>query len=313
MLDIILHILSILGIILLVFLGIILIFLLLVLFFPISYHIKAKRQPADSNASMAEDTNAEIKVNWLFGLLRIKYRYPTPGILKVKFLFFTVYKNDFQTKDEAIPEHTEPPKTSASQEEQAKSSKQAASNDNTIAKASLEDTIEPITQAEEGNEESSTLFEKIKYTFQKICDKIKDIIEKIKDIYHNFCYYKNVLLCEDTKDLFKYALTRIGKILKSIRPRKVHADIYFGADSPDTTGYICAGYGILCSHLGKNIVFTPDFEQAIFKGSIYAAGHITVFTILWNALMIIKDRRLWELKDKLTKKNNACAASAGTE
>ena len=106
---------------------------------------------------------------------------------------------------------------------------------------------------------------------------------------------------EETKGLFKHASMRLGKILKSIRPRKFRADIRFGAASPDTTGYVCAAYGMICCHLGKHVNFTPDFEQEILQGDLYAAGHITVFKLLWNGLMLVRDKRLWQLKDKLTK------------
>lgn len=311
MLNNILHILGILGIILLVLLCIVLVLILLVLFFPIFYRIKADRQPVNSDSS-SEATiyskpqyamHADIKVQWLFGLLRVRYRYPEPGILKVKFLFFTIYKMDLGLTENDENETFEPNPHDQPQTENA-----PVSSDDKIYKSEEESDSPPANNSLENSEandefsdDSKTILEKIQYTIQNICDKIKDTIEKIKEVYNNISYYKNVLLCEDTKGLVKYALTRLGKILKSIRPRKLRADIYFGADSPDTTGYVCAAYGIICSHLGKNIIFTPDFEQAILKGNLYAAGHITIFTILWNALMIIKDRRLWELKDKLTK------------
>ncbi len=141
--------------------------------------------------------------------------------------------------------------------------------------------------------------DKIKYTFRKICDKIKAVCDKIKEIAGNIAYYKEILLCEDTKSLVHHAFLRLGKILKSIRPRRLRADIRFGFDSPDITGYVFGIYGMLCAYLGKNVILTPDFEQAVLEGELYAAGHITVFQIVWHLLRLALDKKLWELLSRL--------------
>ncbi|MDE6700476.1 MAG: DUF2953 domain-containing protein, partial [Acetatifactor sp.] len=92
---------------------------------------------------------------------------------------------------------------------------------------------------------------------------------------------------------------RLGRILKSIRPRKLRADIRFGTGSPDTTGYAFGIYGMFCSWLGKQVVLTPDFERAVLVGELDAAGHITVFKLLWHGLILVTDRRIRALMDKL--------------
>lgn len=135
-------------------------------------------------------------------------------------------------------------------------------------------------------------FDKFKYTIYDTCD-------KIKSVWENFSYYKGVFEQEDTKQLLKHVFKRLGKVLKSIRPRKLKADIRFGTGSPDTTGYAYGVYGMLCSVLGKNVFVTPDFEQAVLAGNLYAAGHITLFTILWHAFMIVIDKKVWEFMSKI--------------
>lgn len=304
MLSIILKILSILGIILLVLLGIILVVLLLVLFFPVCYRIKAEKHSVSTNAISEQSGEAlpkqpvfaDAKAWWLFGLLRARYKYPEPGVFKIKFLFFTLYdsgtntdnSSDADIADEAC-DYTDKPDLQKS--------------DSTKSDSTKSETNYPDEEEHSGSQ-NKNIFEKIQYTIQKFCDKIKNVFIKLKEFKANIVYYKEILAEEDTKELLKHALKRLGKILKSLRPRKLRANILFGAASPDTTGYVCAVYGMISHHLGKHVIFTPDFEQEIFEGNLYAVGHTTVFQILWNLLILVKDKRLWELRDKLNRKPN---------
>ena len=314
MLSVILKILSILGIILLVLLGIILIVLLLVLFFPICYRIRADRQPVEKETAKTQDEplapewimHINAKVWWLFGLIHAGYKYPEPGILKIKLLFFTLYesgqdkstrmkKSDISGK--AVSEQSQEPYKEADAPTEHTSSNPRDSMEPFTDSSENSDTKEEHDTEE--NSLSPDIFEKIQYTIQKFYDKIKDIFRKIKEILENAAYYKEVLTSEETKALLKHLSLRLVKILKALRPSRLYADIHFGAASPDITGYVCAVYGMVCCHLGKHVVFTPDFEQEILEGKAYAAGHFTVFEILWNVLLLVRDKRLWELKEKL--------------
>lgn len=133
---------------------------------------------------------------------------------------------------------------------------------------------------------------KIKYTIQKIYDKIKHILEEIG-------FYKDLIQDEDTKALFSHGCRRIGRVLKHIRPRTIKADITYGTGSPDTTGYLHAVYGMLSPKLGKDICVVPNFEEQILRGSFYAAGHITICTLLINILALLMDKRLRILLGRL--------------
>lgn len=329
MLSIILKILSILGIILLVLLGILLVILLLVLFFPVCYRIKAEKNSAltdeiseqSGKSSSKQPVFADAKVWWLFGLLRARYKYPEPGALKVKFLFFTLYdsggdadtSSDADSTDEGLDSAAKPdlPKNNSGKSEsntKTVSTVNADENDTSgqqISKnRSLSEETDYSDEEEYSASQNKNIFEKIQYTIKKFCDKIKNVFTKLKEIKENIAYYKSVLAEEDTKKLLKHAFKRLGRVLNSLRPRKLRANILFGAASPDTTGYVCAFYGMTSPHLGKHVIFTPDFEREIFEGNLYAAGHTTVFLILWNLLMLVKDKRLWELRDKLKREPN---------
>lgn len=302
MLTILLKILSVLGILLLVILGLLLLIILLVLFVPIFYKI---------NVNKNGDLNISVRANWLLGLLRVQFLYPEPGTVTAKVLFFKIFDSGADSsKDEekAVKREVkeEPGKTGkdspdqkksqVSRSENIKSSSETTQTDKEAAdaKTSTQSKNTADSSGETGSQETTKQnpIEKIQYTFSSICDKIKNIRENVE-------YYKEILLCEDTKGLLNHAFMRLGKILKSIRPRKLKADVRFGTGSPDTTGYAYAIYGVLCPYLGRHVLLTPDFEQAVLEGNLYAAGHITVFKLLWHGLMVVLDKRLRQLISKL--------------
>ncbi|MDE6015383.1 MAG: hypothetical protein K2H41_06795 [Acetatifactor sp.] len=314
MLTIILKILSILGILLLVLLGVALLIILLVLFVPVTYRVRADRQEAVPEQMLPPPLiHIAAKADWLLGALRVRFGYPDPGTVTVKLLCFTLFdsgkekaetpkrtkkrtKPEKRTKTEKRPETAD--KTRA--EKRSEAEKAASPGGQTKAEeavtAKTQSKRSEYREAESDSKKENTpkqsLLEKIRYTFQKI-------YAKIKEIWENFTYYREVLMCDDTRGLVNHALKRLGRILKSIRPRKLRADIRFGTGSPDTTGYAFGIYGMFCSWLGKQVVLTPDFERAVLVGELDAAGHITVFKLLWHGLILVTDRRIRALMDKL--------------
>ncbi len=313
MLTIILKILSILGILLLVLLGVLLSAILLVLFVPVTYRVQADRQEAVPDGAGAPAASPlmhiSVKAGWLLGVLRVRFQYPDPGTVTVKLLCFTLF--DSGKEDVGTKEHTKADGKTHESQNRTETDKQAKAAD-----AQADTTERKITKTEPakdrkdeakspdsgyGKEKAQagkearpkqSLLEKIRYTFEKI-------YARIKELWENFTYYKEVLLCEDTRGLAHHALMRLGRILKSIRPRKLRADIRFGTGSPDTTGYAFGVYGMFCSWLGKQVILTPDFERAVLAGELDAAGHIAVFKLLWHGLRLVTDRRLRELIAKL--------------
>lgn len=327
MLDIVLKILSVIGIVLLVLLAVLVVTLLLVLFFPITYKAFGKKNE--------KDIQAWVKANWLFGLLRVRFIYPEPGKLTVKLLWFTLYDAAKSKQEEASSENTnanvqtgkaqtsnvqtgnvqtgnvqtaKPAETSAeTKNNPTENSVEKSVNTTSVEKVSVEvkssqnpkspsdipENTEENPSADAGNNHDKKSikdrilqkYEKIKYTIRKIYDKIKHILE-------NIAFYKNLLQDEQTKGLLQHAFTRLGRILKSIRPRKLKGDILFGTGSPDTTGYVFGIYGMFIPLYGKHMNVTPDFTQAILEGELYAAGHITVFQLLRHGLMLLLDKRL---------------------
>jgi hypothetical protein len=85
MLTVILTALKVIGIILGSLLGLLLVLILMILFLPVRYLGDGFRN--------RQEMGLQIKLRWLFGLVRVSYCYPQPGNWIVKVLCFTVYKS----------------------------------------------------------------------------------------------------------------------------------------------------------------------------------------------------------------------------
>jgi len=303
MLDIVLKIITVIGIILLALLGLVVFLLLLVLFFPISYRVKGEKD--------AETLSLAVKLDWLFGFLRGRYLYPTPGKVVVKLLWFTLY-------DSSVPEKQKEGKTNDAGSEPGQ--KTSTSSETAEVRAPQQEQelqqdkgssekIESGKDAEAmtdsapdtGKEPGKGLFGFITAKYEKIKYTISKIYDKIKHIWDNITFYRDLFQEEETQGLLKHGMERLKKIFKNIRPRKLRGNVLFGTGSPDTTGYILAVCGIFSPLYGGAINITPDFEQTVLLGDFYIAGHITIFQVLFHSLMLIFDKRLKRLNTKLKK------------
>lgn len=315
MLDICLKLLAIIGILLLILLGLFFAALFLVLFYPIAYRVRGRKD--------AESFELSVRVSWLAGFLRAQYRYPDPGRIKLKFLCFTLCDRKVPPPNgedagkkkkngaEKIPaekkaEDKNPGGTagasggeqSGSQQEEKSVEEGGGKMPEASGGIGGEDTPPVSDNGEE--EKPGNFFEKIK----KIKYTIQTIYDKIKRIWENISYYTELLQEEDTKELFAHALQVIGKILKSIRPRRVKADILFGTGSPDTTGYAYGAYCMLTASMKPGFLVTPDFEQKIFQGEFDLAGHVCTGVLLINGLKLLLDKKLHIFIGKIKRPSN---------
>lgn len=276
MLHVILQILSIIGIILFSILGLLLFLILLVLFVPIRYRIKVGKQ--------TDIVLADAKITYLLHLLSIKCTYEKSLQVVARICGIKVYDsnsgNVLEEEDEsAEEEETETPITAAS-----------------VKEPSIKDSFSETDTTEKKAPKKESFFVKIKKWFWDMIEKIRytifSIYDKIKNVIQNISYYKQVLDASANRIMYKRVWTRILKVFKSIRPRRIEAELLMGTGSPDTTGYLCALYGMLSPMLGKHVSFTADFEEKICRGSAFFKGRITIFTLLVQALKLFFDKQI---------------------
>lgn len=304
MTGIILKILMVIGILLLVLLGLTLAVLLLVLFVPFVYRA--------SGSMVGEKKELKAKVRWLFGLLRADCCYPEPGRFTVKLLWKTLYDSGQDNEKDPKKNHrkkkggqragSESPDEEQSVSESHVESSEAVETGNSQEPPAVSESVSqsPGSGQDEGQREAdrsdpaseTSVSQKLRDRIEKIRYTIRDKYDKIKKIWENISYYAELLREENTLALWGHVKIRLLKILKSIRPRHIKADVLFGADSPDTTGYAFGVYGMLSPYLGSKVCLTPDFTQAILEGRFAVSGHITVSVILWNALKVAFDKKL---------------------
>lgn len=315
MLDVILQILSVLGIILLALLAVLITVLLIVLFFPVLYRVRGRKD--------TEHIELAARADWLFGLLRLRYAYPEPGKLTVKVLWITIFDSSNRREEREEREEREGKEEGEVREEREGSkeeeSKEAPTAMTSSEIADMEEDPVPKTfeqtegkqnEKETDDQDSKAIDESKQKKFTKISEKIAKlkytiltIYDKIKKMWQNISYYMELLNDKDTKLLLSHAKIRLCKIIKSIRPRKIEADIVFGTGAPDTTGYAYGVYGMLMPFLGSYVAVTPDFQRAVLEGNLQASGHVTLAVLLWQAIRIALDKKLWQFLNKLKRQD----------
>lgn len=318
MLHVILQILAIIGIILLCILGFLILLTLLVLFVPIRYRAEGSKD--------GKDIWLKAKATYLFRLVTVTYEYPKPGSLVARIFGFKIVdtakkpeeegsgkekkkKKEKKEAEPAVAKEQEEAEAAAKEQEKAEAAAKEQEKAEAAAKEQAKTDTEAETEGEPLKEEAAkkeklTFRDKIKkilYTIRTFCDKIKHIKDTIKGIADNIAYYKKVITQTENKKLYGRVKERIFKVLKSIRPRVLKASLHIGTGSPDTTGYLCALYGMLLPIFGNNVILDADFEETVWEGTFFLKGRITVFTLLRHAAGVLLDKQLRILIKQLKK------------
>lgn len=297
-LSIILRILAVLGIGLLSITGLLLSVMLLALFVPLRYCGDFEKD--DSSMHFC------VKASWLLRLIRVKAVYEKELVIRAFILFFKVYDSGKPKKEKKKKQRTKKEKPVLQESAKTQHTDPAKSEPKhvEIEETNFNSDGSEKTDGQTKPPEKVSVFERIRQFIQNCICKIKNICDKIKDILQNIRYYTELLKEEETAALFRTCRGRLWKVLKSVLPGKLKADLVVGTGSPDTTGYCMALAGILYPYLGHAVNIEPDFEKTIFEGRIYFRGHITSFVILLQALKLYFDKDLRNFIHKLKREES---------
>lgn len=291
-LNVVLWLLSFLGITLLIILGIIIVALLAVLFVPIRYK-------GDCSKNSLK-TQTQIRINWLLHIIRVYVDYEKKFVIKAYVFFIRIY-------DSGNPGKKKSKKNERVKEtKDIKEAKEAKEADKTFEDnpgEALNVNKSKQAGAKTAKKKKQSVLEKIRNILKNIICKCKAVCDKIKSIVNNINYYCTILKEEETGKIFRRVIHRLVKVLKCIRPRKLKANITVGTGSPDTTGYIMALAGIMYPCLGKNINITADFDNTILEYDIKFKGHITLFIIIVQILKLYTDREIRILISRLKRED----------
>lgn len=283
--HVILQILAVIGIVLLVLLALLILTVLAVLFVPIRYRASGEKE--------ADRIEGVAAVSFLYPFLSFKWqRAGNENRWALRLLGIKLKSSRKADKGKvAEPEKTDKGKAEETAQaakpekaaEPVKEEKQPATP--SVQNAEAEDEAR---QAEEtGTQETDRVSseKKARFTISGLCDKM----EKIRD---NVEYYKERLTAEENRLFLKRTKERIFAVLKSIKPKVLTARVVCGTGSPDTTGYVCAVYGMLYPVIEDRISFTADFEKKVLDGELSVKGKVRVVTLVRHGIKILLDKQL---------------------
>jgi hypothetical protein len=315
-------VLKVIGIILCSLLGLVLLLVLLILFLPVKYRGDGHRNE--------EGMGLQIKLRWLFGLVRVHFAYPKPGNWVVKLLCFTIYKSgggtspaEDQTSQNRKQRNYKTAKNTKPAERinhekhlSRRKSSDKDIDDNLIEYEPLEANtdLDNTAGSYEGNtsdtDVADTNVTDVSNTdgSHKMRETSDDPPTHKKSLWHRFLaflykwlailqqklsdatYYINLLRAKETVEVYKRTKERLHIVLRSLRPRKLKANIEFGTGAPDTTGMAYGLCSMLYPYFGKYISITPNFEKAIFLGDISMSGWAVGWVIIAGVLRISLDK-----------------------
>lgn len=280
--SVVLKILSILGIILLILLGILLAAVLLVLFVPVVYR--------GSGSAHAGNYQVRFRFRWLFGLVRGEFAYPEEGVLRIKALWLTVFDSGRKRQNaEAAEEKEQAPEAVAEISKKSDGNAEAAEASQDSAKADASESPQDQPRKQEKCPEQEPQKEPLSAKLSALKEKLQPYLAIVRD--------------EDNQALVRHALGRLGRILKSIRPRVLRLEALIGTGEPDTTGYVYGAFWAIKPFFGRKcrIAITPDFERQVLEGEVFLRGHVMAVVLLHHIVRVILDKRLRQLLDQLKK------------
>lgn len=294
--HVILQILAVIGIVLLVLLALLILTVLVVLFVPIRYRASGEKE-ADRIEGVAAVSflypflsfkwqRAGNENRWALRLLGIKLK-GSPKVDKGK----TTEPEKTEKGKVAEPEKTDKGKAEETAQaakpekaaEPVKEEKQPATP--SVQNAEAEDAARQAEETGTQETDRGSSEKKARFTISGLCDKM----EKIRD---NVEYYKERLTAEENRLFLKRTKERIFAVLKSIKPKVLTARVVCGTGSPDTTGYVCAVYGMLYPIIEDRISFTADFENKVLDGELSVKGKVRVATLVRHGIKILLDKQL---------------------
>ena len=159
------------------------------------------------------------------------------------------------------------------------------------------------------SEEAESAEEKPKK--RSIGERIEDLKETANCVLELFTRRKDLLKEYLTKKSTKAALGKLWKdvlwLLKTLAPRKGHAEVTFGLKDPELTGKAFAAASALYPWYGKHIDLYPEFGGEKIEGEGSLRGRIRLWGVAIRALGILFDKNIKKVrkefeyvKDKMT-------------
>ena len=305
-----------------ILIGLIFLILLLLLFCPIRYRGKLKKDRTDS----LREIHATGEVSWLLHIISVQ-AFWEQGVLKTKICFLGIPLEKFRKKKKprslSNSEDQNAKKQTEASRSHEKTSKSEQQNDAAELQMSepQEDTVEdineisenvimePISISEEISEDEKKLRTKIADLILNIVGKIKTavgklfrivqnflgipkrILKKIQSLaltIRNFCdkinWWKEFLDHPRTRAALSFLWKNAKKLIYHVLPTRITGKITFGNEDPAVTGMVLAVLGMTIPFHKNKIEVAPLFDdENVLEGEILLKGRIYGIVVLKTA------------------------------
>ena len=305
-----------------ILIGLIFLILLLLLFCPIRYRGKLKKDRTDS----LREIHATGEVSWLLHIISVQ-AFWEQGVLKTKICFLGIPLEKFRKKKKprslSNSEDQNAKKQTEASRSHEKTSKSEQQNDAAELQMSepQEDTVEdineisenvimePISISEEISEDEKKLRTKIADLILNIVGRIKTAVGKLIRIIHNFLgipkrilkkiqslaltirnfcdkinWWKEFLDHPRTRAALSFLWKNAKKLIYHVLPTRITGKITFGNEDPAVTGMVLAVLGMTIPFHKNKIEVAPLFDdENVLEGEILLKGRIYEIVVLKTA------------------------------
>lgn len=305
-----------------ILIGLIFLILLILLFCPIRYRGKLKKDRTDS----LREIHATGEVSWLLHIISVQ-AFWEQGVLKTKICFLGIPLEKFRKKKKprslSNSEDQNAKKQTEASRSHEKTSKSEQQNDAAELQMSepQEDTVEdineisenvimePISISEEISEDEKRLRTKIADLILNIVGKIKTAVGKLIRIIHNFLgipkrilkkiqslaltirnfcdkinWWKEFLDHPRTRAALSFLWKNAKKLIYHVLPTRITGKITFGNEDPAVTGMVLAVLGMTIPFHKNKIEVAPLFDdENVLEGEILLKGRIYGIVVLKTA------------------------------
>lgn len=262
--------------------------LMLVLFVPVRYEARFRKE---------EVVKAGLRISWMFRLISWTARYEESGYSRAFRLFgFPIGKRRRKMNEEKKARMQE----AASREDIAEPDSLQKKEEN--EHASLREGSMPETKIETSSEQPVSFDRSGTKRHDK--KKRRSFSDSFRSLRENLCaltekkerleqFWQN----EKNRETIRLLWNQVMALLCHLKPRKLEGSIRFGFENPYTTGqilmYISPFYGLYA----RTVDVIPVFDEEVLEGRLFIKGRVRAATVLWLACKVFRDknlRRLWK-------------------
>lgn len=317
-LRLILFLLKLLGIIILVIIGLLLLALFLVLFVPVRYKARFRRQEEPEMGVFADGV-----ISWLFPVFRVRILFREKKLCYTVRIFgiplFTsgkpkrvkgkqkaAEKKGTPEKQKKAPEPKEMSKAQETSVLQETGKEREAPNLQEVnvpeSKKSTVDSTKEAVGANVATEKRKGLSGRIKRWIEKLAvvpglvkAKVLRLLEKLKLLWKK----KEAVIAFFSDERHKMAIgTTLGtgkKLISHLFPQKIRGTLLFGTGDPESTGKALAVFGILYGAYGKQFLIVPDFNEKKLAVDVNVRGRIRFATLLLYGIRCWRNKQVRRL------------------